>query len=155
MLINFIVSLTNFVGLYFIGDHTLSTVQAILMYSPMIASAIYHLAETKHGLTGIVPLNIYANELLNVDRFFAVISFCVVVKCLINCNINKKQRLYMSTAGLIGLVCLFVSERDIVYEKLDIYADFKVPKYQFLIFHSFWHIYAFRLLSLAIKKIYL
>jgi hypothetical protein len=152
MLTNLIVSLTNFSCLYFIGNYKMSLVQKFLIYSPMITSVIYHLVETKHNLPGIPFLNKYANELLMIDRFFAVISFGVVVKYLINSNINRKRRIYMSTAGLIGLMCLFVSDRDIVYEKLDIYTDFKVPKYQFLIFHSLWHIYAFRLLALAVIK---
>ena len=74
MYANIIVALSNFSALYFCKNRT--SLKSLIVYVPMIASLIYHLAETKHGLIGLYPLNKYASHLLNIDRAFAIASFC-------------------------------------------------------------------------------
>jgi hypothetical protein len=129
MYINIIISFLNFIGLYFSNS--------VLMYFPIFASFLYHLAEIKHTLPGIYPLNKYSNFLLNIDRFFAIIGFLMVLN-----KIDLKL-------GIFGILCLMISERDVIYTNLTgNYLDtFKVTYFDFLIFHCIWHIVAYYILA--------
>ena len=148
MFVNLIVATSNLSLLYYIYGIKLSRFQILFICAPMMASSMYHLADTKHGLTGLYPLNIYENELLFLDRFFALVSFCKVVQYIVN-NSIKISLINCSMLGILGVVCLFFSERDIIYKEMNIYEGFEISTYQFLIFHSAWHIIAFRILSIA------
>lgn len=141
--INIFVAFTNFIGLLFINNK-LSYVQLIILLCPIIASCLYHLSETKHNLYGIYPLNKYTNELLIIDRFFAIVSFIIIIIKLFTCRVFKFINLKkLIKLIIIGTISLIISERDIIYQKLNIYNDFVVNKFVFLFFHSIWHIVAF------------
>lgn len=98
----------------------------------MFASFIYHLAETKYGLDGLSYLNQYANILLNIDRFFAVLSAIYILKKLIN---NYEQSLKFYFIGIIGIIVLLYSEKDYFFSKID--------ETEYLITHCIWHFAAF------------
>lgn len=149
MYVNIIVALSNIVGFYYIINYDLNNFKKIAIIMPLCASIIYHLSETKHNLPGIFPLNKHSNILLNIDRFFAIISFIIALCNIIKLSpLNKKKYLIF---GIIGLLCLSISERDIIYKNLNIYSNFTVNIYEFLFFHSIWHFIAFTLLAKIIK----
>jgi len=143
MIINLIVGSTNLVGLYYILCYKTNLHQSLQIIFPMCASILYHLADTNHGLDGLYPLNIYSNQLLFVDRFFAIISgiTCLYKLAYIK-NPTQTNVFTYGLVGLVGLVCLIISERDMVSQ------GFTVGKYEFLFFHSLWHIIAFNILCL-------
>ena len=149
MELNYIVASTNLVPLYYIYHYKMNIHQILLMTLPMCASFIYHLSETKRGLIGLYPINQYSELLLYIDRFFALIAIITCLYKSINNNIDKHLIVYM----IIGLFALVISERDVIYENIDIYPNFSVNKYEFLCFHSLWHILAFKILcSLVVPR---
>ena len=152
--INFIVALTNLTGLYYIVYKKLTMIQILIISCPMCASLIYHLAETKHNLLGLYPINKYSSQLLWIDRFFAVCSVCIVLLYLIKNHNNLNQIVKNIIIGILGLLCLLISERDIIYKKMDIYHDYVMNQYEYLFFHSLWHIFAFVLLGSIVQKIF-
>jgi hypothetical protein len=117
------------------------------MYFPVFASFLYHLSEVKHNLPGLMILNEYHQILLNIDRAYAGISFIIVIFNLRKVNI---------ILGLLGLVCLAISERDIIYGNLfgkdNIPRLFTVTHFDFLIFHVLWHFSAFYSLAAALDQ---
>lgn len=149
MFANVIVSLSNIIGFYCIIIYKLNGLKKLLVVMPVFASIIYHLSETKHNLPGIYPLNKYSNILLNIDRFFAVISFIVTLYNIIKLPLYKQIK-YL-TIGIMALLCLIISERDVIYKNLNIYSDFTINQYEFILFHSIWHFMAFTLLAKIIK----
>jgi hypothetical protein len=68
-LINLIVSSSNIYGILPIWYS--SGYYRLWICSVVIASTLMHLSETKHGLPGIYPFNIYSNEFLWYDRIMA------------------------------------------------------------------------------------
>ena len=147
MFVNTIVAISNFFALYFTKNKILTKTQKLIMFSPMVASFVYHLSETKHGLKGFPYLNNFSNELLNIDRFFAMTSSIFILsKIYYDKNIINKILCY----ALFGFFCLFMSERDVVFKIFNIYNDFEINKEQFLFFHCLWHLLAFKILSICI-----
>jgi hypothetical protein len=132
MLVNILVALSNFIGFYFSNS--------ILICFPIFASFLYHLAEIKHELPGIYPLNKYSGILLNIDRLFAIIGFLIVLKNFDKINLKL---------GIFGLLCLMISERDVIYTNLtgNYLKMFKVSHFDFLIFHCIWHVVAYYILA--------
>ena len=150
ILINYIVASTNLIALYYVLYYKMNMYQIIQIILPVCASFIYHLSETKRGLVGLYPINKYSELLLYIDRFFAILSFITCLYKVRNNNIDKQ--LYL-TYGIIGLSALIISERDIIYDNINLYHNFIVNKYEFLCFHSLWHIIAFNMLcSLIMNK---
>lgn len=145
MIANLIVAFSNFVFISFAqyknGVHP-------TLYLPMLASFIYHLAETKHGLPGFPILRDHAYTLLNVDRFFAAYAGIYML-----CQVYNQPSLLtgrMITIGLLGFVALACSEYDTIVKKLfDI--DTRVAHPTFVVSHCIWHWCAFRSLSYCIR----
>lgn len=146
-LINVIVACSNLVAIPL--NYGITTEY---IYLPMLASFFYHLAETKHGLPGIYPLNIYAHQLLQVDRLFAVLSFLFVAYSMYVTTMSYSFLIH----GIIGLLALVYSERDVIYE--NIFGKQKpVPSYltlshvEFMVSHVVWHYCAFYCLANRLK----
>jgi hypothetical protein len=158
MFINIFVALTNLVGCTYIKKHTPMS-KTIFILFPMIASVVYHLAETKHGLEGIYPLNQYADQLLIVDRIGAFFAGLFVLVVLVVLTVLKKKRHYqfffesILMLGFIAIVCLGMSEIDVGFKILGIYDGFVINKWQFLFFHSLWHLLAFTILGKCVMVI--
>lgn len=144
--VNLIVAASNLTGLVFSRDIPHS--ERWFIYLPMLASVLYHLAEVKHGLPGVYPLNLYAGPLLWVDRLFAAISACIVGYAL--WYQPKIGTLTFWIVGIVGLVCLALSERDTTYRML-FNKTIYVSEGEYLFTHSTWHICAFYCLSQAIR----
>jgi len=141
---NIIVTLSNF---SFIGYlHYFKVTNAhILTYIPMIASILYHAAERKHGLPGIYPLNQYCNELIWFDRIAAAgVSVYAANRYITHGDITE-----FISYGIIGLMCLGISEYDIIAKLFGI--KLKMNIYVFTVFHSIWHNIAFWLLAKALS----
>jgi uncharacterized membrane protein len=148
LLINSIVAISNLSYLYFTKDN--NNKYCYYGYLPMIVSIIYHLAETKHKLIGLYPINLYANYLLNIDRIFAILSllWCLYFYYLYRQIIKNK----VIIIAIVGIISLVYSERDIIYENIihqvpNNKSYFFVNYYDFLVFHTCWHIIAFYCLA--------
>jgi len=105
-----------------------------------LASIIYHLSETKHGMNSVC-LKKYSNITLKFDRFFAVFSMCIFLwkyKQRIN-----KQIIYI---GSVGLIALGLSESQHI-----ISLPLRVEKILYLITHPIWHICAFHCAYMLVK----
>jgi hypothetical protein len=111
------------------------------MYFPMVASIIYHLAETKHNLPGIPFMNKYANQLLNIDRIGAVDAFIYISsKIYQNPNLLTSK---LVSIGLVGFVALAYSEKDVIANKL-FNEKINISHTEFVISHIIWHLCAFK-----------
>lgn len=152
MFVNLIVALTNFVALIFIYRVKGITPNIYYVLFPMSASILYHLAETKHHLPGIYPLNRFSSFLLNVDRFFASVSAIFIGICLYNYRCHVDTRLW--TLIPASLLFLALSERDVIASVFK--EEFSIifhPKYytvggwEFAFFHGIWHVLAYMILS--------
>ncbi len=113
-------------------------------YFPMIASLIYHLAENKGDLVGIPYLNKYAEELLLIDRFFALCAIIFVIT-----QISKN--LYLITPMFIrkfilGLSFLIISDGDMIFGSLN-NNQIKISPLLFTITHTLWHFLAFSMIA--------
>lgn len=136
---NIIVASSNLIAVYFVLiSETSGTTNNSFIYVPMIASFIYHLAETKHNLPGIYPLNLYAYKLLWVDRICAVLSAAYVTISIY--SYPKIMTAKFLLIGIFGLGSLLYSERDFL-------KGFVVNKTEFVISHTIWHFAAFFCLS--------
>lgn len=143
--INVLVTCSNLSLIVFMYYYNVSIMNNMLTLIPMCASMIYHISEVKHGLPGIYPLNKCSNELIWLDRISAV-SACVYGAYTLYQTGNIDYT--MCAIGLFGLVCLGVSEYDVVYMKLiNNKLKIHVNKDVFLVSHSLWHISAFYLLA--------
>lgn len=128
MFTNIIVALSNFTALFFINRNKFNN----YVLFPMIASFIYHLSETKHNLPGIIYLNQYSFFLLNIDRFFAILSGLYVLSKLIK---NPKQSINFYMIGIIGVISLLYSEKDYFFPIIN--------ETEYIITHCIWHFSAF------------
>lgn len=132
MYINIIVASSNLIGLYFM-NHWI-----ILM--AMIASILYHLAETKHNLPGIYPFNLYTQTLLNIDRLFAVVAG---LWAIYNVKDNVDIIIYNYWKSIIfSFICLFISEGDR-------FAFYPTNKPLYIVTHCIWHALAYYHLSIC------
>src|SRR5438552_661255 len=97
-LINILVSISNLVAIPFIWKKNDNN--KYLIFFPMFASFLYHLAETKHHLPGIYPFNLYINKLLWLDRICAILSgFFVLRSLLLKSSLISNKFLLMSSFG--------------------------------------------------------
>lgn len=142
MIYNILVALSNYTVLPLVLTNT--SAYKYLTLLPMTASFIYHLAETKHNLPGVYPLNTYSYQLLNLDRLFAVLSGGLVV-CILLKN-PKLITLKLLSLGLVGVTSLLYSERDKI-------PGLTIRPFSFLISHTVWHITAFYILNHCIKHL--
>ena len=143
---NIVVAMSNLYFLYLARNDNIH----YILFFPMMASFIYHLAETKHGLQGLPIINKYSDELLFVDRigaFFAAIY------------ILQQIELYTIFLLIIGLIFLIHSEMDNIIS----YTKCKITKYniyqinphltpiEYIVSHCLWHVFAFEALYYSIK----
>jgi hypothetical protein len=111
-----------------------------LLYFPVAASFIYHLAEVKHGLTGYPFLNMYASELLFVDRVGVVFASLFMLK-------QALQRPYLLDDNwfltiVIGFIALTISEWDEISGRRVI-----LPDIVYVLSHGTWHYCAMKCLA--------
>jgi hypothetical protein len=142
--INLIVTASNFVFPIFCKMQGVSP--PLLAYVPMLASALYHISERKHGLPGVAPFNAYSNELIWADRVGAFASGAFV---LYKTGLSPSPVNLAVAAG--GFACLTVSEHDIIFQKLG-WGHFHVNKWLFAVTHTVWHTCAFYLLASALAN---
>ena len=128
MFSNIIVALSNFIVFFFINNKKRNN----FFLFPMMASFVYHLAETKHNLPGIIYLNKYSLLLLNIDRFFAILSGLYVLSNILK---TPKQTINFYFIGIIGVICLLYSEKDYFFPNIN--------EIEYIITHSIWHFSAF------------
>lgn len=152
-IINLIVAATNLILILLVKN--IDSFYKNLLYLPMIASVLYHLGETKHGLKGIYPFNKFTQQLLFFDRLCAYVSFVFILKSIFDFPGLLLQKNFL-LVGIFGLLNLVISERDTIYKTLineqDLKKFFKVGEIEFVIFHSAWHISAFYCLVFSFKK---
>ena len=72
---NYLVAFSNIFVLFFLSKFE----QWVIIIPPVICSFLMHISETKHGLKGIYPFNLYSNLFLNLDRVIAYLSFFYVL----------------------------------------------------------------------------
>lgn len=106
-----------------------------------LASIIYHLSETKHGINS-AWLKDYSALTLNIDRFFALCSTGLLLRQYKNKMKTKNVIFY----GSLGLLAMMLSECQHV-----ISLPLPLEKNLYLITHPIWHICAFHVAYLLIK----
>ncbi len=137
---NILVALSNLYFYFLVKDKNINPV----LYFPMIASFVYHLAETRHKLPGILLLNKYDSYILVFDRIGAAISSLFIV-----------YKLYYYTmlltfdfifTSVFGFACLVYSDRDIFAKIIFNSNNDKiiVSHTEYTITHIIWHLCAFR-----------
>lgn len=149
---NIIVAASNLIGLCHVW---LNFDTHKFMIFPILASILYHLAETKHGLSGIAPFNEFTFILLQLDRFYALISAFIVGYVIFN-KYDQLPGMFWYDL-VIGLIDLTLSEKDTICSNL-VNRDWKlnavlfhVSKIEFVIIHSLWHILAYNVLATALE----
>lgn len=146
--INLIVALSNLIAIPY--SMNITTNAKYCVYLPMFASFLYHLGETKHNLTGIYPFNKYATALLNIDRFFAILSGAYCCHAFIT-NYHQLN----SIIGLIvfAFIMLMISERDLLLKFVNkkhlgnnMVKLLTVGYINYTISHCLWHFAAYNIL---------
>ena len=145
---NYIVALSNLVALPLIYNNPSVNPFKYFTILPMVASFLYHLAETNHGLPGISPLNRYAKLLLTIDRFFAFVSSLIVLNLLNICpTLISFANFSTLLIAIVGILSLLYSERDIIRPIL---IEYKLPyqwtlinRFEYTVSHVIWHFTAF------------
>lgn len=140
---NIWMSLTNIYGLRAIYNVWLQDekVNSLIILGAVISSSVYHLVECeKHKMSGIGLNN--SKELhyitLNIDRFFAVLTFMIM---FLKARETKYELIRENMMlEILALSSLFLSEIPFRYEK---------PMY--MITHTIWHISAYHLVYLYFK----
>lgn len=98
--------------------------EALLIFSAMFASILYHLSETSHKLPGIVFTK-YSKVLLAIDRICAIFIVCYLIYMMsINQYIDK---ILIIMKMFCGVMILIGSE------------FFGSDPILFTMFHSMWH----------------
>ena len=141
--VNYAVASSNLAAVAFVWNVRSAWKWAVAL--PVLASVLYHLAEVKHGLPGVSPLNKHARALLWLDRLFAVASAAVV---LLSCVSRPAQTLgdaWFLAAGSVGPACLLWSERDVAFTK------WKLAPLEYLLTHAVWHAAAFYCLAASVR----
>jgi hypothetical protein len=141
---NLFVASTNLCGLYFARNKSFQG--QMIIYIPMIASIIYHLAETKHNLPGLPFLKNYASLLLTIDRLCVAGTIC----SLLYVNKNNIGNLFNTDnliIALLGFSSLLWSEKD---KFPHLFGN--LSKTEFAVSHGLWHILAFYGISQNIKE---
>lgn len=101
---------------------------AALVAVAMLASALMHLAQTKHRLPGVRPFARYADPLLWLDRAVALVAGACVLRGIASA---EAPRVYLLVArGLVGLALLWRSER--------------LPGPEYAAWHVAWHALAYQ-----------
>jgi hypothetical protein len=142
---NTLVAISNFSFLYFMKNK--KNINSLL-YLPMIASVIYHLAETKHKLPGFPILNKYAYHLLNLDRLCAIGAGSFIISRLYNFPYLLSYKLVL--IGIVGFVGLAYSEKSTIAKNIFNNNDINISYTEFTISHIIWHLCAFKSLAMVI-----
>jgi hypothetical protein len=135
---NFLVATSNLI----VGIPTLywgsSSATFYVTFAAMVASFIYHLSETKHDLPGLPHLNKYSWQLLQIDRFFAVIA-ALYIAWQYFYFMNWFQNEQVHTLSIVGFIFLYLSEL----------VNCNDNPWWFTITHSIWHFCAFSILAVV------
>jgi hypothetical protein len=134
---NILVAISNLYFYYLVKDKNIN----LLLYFPMIASFLYHFAETRHKLPGIPLLNKYDRQILVIDRIGAIMSGLIMINKLY--YYPELLTYNFIFTGLFGFACLVFSDRDIFAEKLFNNNSITVSQFEFTISHIIWHMCAF------------
>jgi hypothetical protein len=140
MWINLLVALSNLAGLYWIPS--VAKEHAVFLWMPMVASFVYHVAETKHDLPGFPLFNSYAYPLLMVDRAMAMVSLSYMCLSLLYA-FGWIEVWALATTGraVLAVVCLAASECP------------GVPQGAFVVLHMVWHGLAFSILGSGLSRL--
>lgn len=143
---NLFVTVTNLYGLRAINLAFKQNqfLEASVLSCACIASIVYHLSETKHGMNSLCLKN-KTNITLNIDRFFALMSVAVFGLKYYNMIQNNDQQIIKY--GVIGLTTLILSESQHI-----ISLPRRIEKSLYLITHPIWHITAFHVAYLLLTK---
>lgn len=98
---NLIVAFSNFYGIFSLTSPIISWDNYFITMA-MTASFFYHLAETKHGLPGIAPLNKFSQELLWWDQIAALSAILYFLPRILADYWALRQ-------GLVGLALMMIS----------------------------------------------
>jgi hypothetical protein len=161
VLYNLVMALSNLSALYFanyaFGQHAFSVWR--FEYVPMIASGLYHLAETKNQLPGVYPLNRYTALLLNLDRLAAVFSAFVILACNPSITLTFVGLVVVAFLALalseINVILYALHEFNLKYDKsynLDYPKGKPLNKNVFVVTHCVWHVLAFLILSMVLNQ---
>ncbi len=123
-MINLVVASSNLVGLY---DWSQVDFMILLM---IVCSVLMHLSETKHGLLGIYPFNLWSYQFLWLDRIMAyVLTIQTLFYLYYKWNHVSQSLLLLGLCGvsLMGISEIIVTNQQIV----------------FMISHSLWLIMAY------------
>lgn len=148
VIINIIVAVSNLSAILMSRD--INFKYKHIIYYPMIASYLYHLAETKHNLIGIYPLNLYSGLLLNIDRFFAIYAIAHVLYIIYKYPILINNNLIVTS--IIGTGFLLYSECDVFWKLCIFESSDNISLFKFMCCHCIWHLLAFYLLTNIVKK---
>lgn len=102
MLVNWIVSLSNYVFGLPVLYAARQPHQVLLVTMTIAASFLMHISETKHGLPGVYPFNQWSWYFLQFDRVMAIASGGYVL---------YKTGIMQLPMATIGFVILALSER--------------------------------------------
>jgi len=143
MYTNIVVGISNLIAIFMCGKVKIIEYK-IIIYLSMVASLLYHIAESKYDKFIINPLNISIDNLLLFDRICVVIAFVVSIIKIIkySCKINNKFIIIM----FIGLVCLVKSEYNMIID-----FEYIISNNDYLYYHTIWHICAFYCLTEILK----
>lgn len=135
---NFLVAFSNIFGLITLYDSYPSgnIFGTILLLLAVISSILMHISETKHNLPGIMFVK-YSSQLLWIERIVSCISAVYIAFVIFNKSLFTYDLLFDI---LMGLSLNFVSE-NVVNKQID-----------FILFHSLWHYYAFKIFKTVINK---
>lgn len=157
-LINIVVSASNLVAIVF-AYQCCSFFDSCVIYLSMTASILYHLSETRHGLTGIYFLRNHSANLLLLDQVGAGICAITVLFRIFSNQSSKlafRKQIYLI---VLATVCLLLSEGDLICELLTSICTLALPhsfksisSLQFLVFHVCWHISVFRILCSVLQR---
>jgi len=113
---------------------------SIIITLTCLASIVYHLSETKHGMNSLC-LTKYSDITLNIDRFLATI-----VGWTILWNFRHKINIELFVYDIISLIAQGLSESQHV-----IHLPLKTEKILYLNTHPVWHFCAFHCAYLLVK----
>lgn len=131
-LTNLVVTLSNLYGI--LPIYHAPGYYRLWMGGLVTASVLMHLSETKHGLPGIYPFNIYSNSFLLLDRLMAYTPIIYLgYQLLTRENPQPIYDLILSPVAIVGAISVLMSE------------GLHLGKPFFAITHSIWHICAYHL----------
>lgn len=120
---------------------------AFIVSMAMISSTAYHMVETnKHHMTGICRKYYGEQILLNLDRFFAIISALYII---VQFPIGLTSGQFIGFA-ICGSIALGVSEIPHYIKQFEM--NYPYGMYLYVVSHIIWHITAFHCADLLISN---